>query len=841
MSLIRTLNTAVTGLLQHQLKMDVISNNIANVNTTAFKAQRATFQDLLSHTLKSALGPRGTLGGTNANQVGMGVMLGSIDTLMTQGTLEATGRATDIAIQGDGFFMMEKNNVQVFTRDGNFSLDSSKNLVDSAGGYYVQGWNVGNNSTNPDPFAIDNSLPTTQIDLPIGVKKMAKATTEVEYASNLNADSLVRKPNFSYMRVRPANSSDWQTVRFTWTEITDTADSHRWEWFAEVTSGGGRIAGANTGALVFDDGGRVDTNTQTTVTIADASGLQIKLLIAPDKWIVGGGNVNPARPLSHMNVREWRSDALLTADDTDLRARRTYELNDDAAANPATGVAAALGQADRNILIAVDPDSIVAGATADGDPTDADPYATITQGDGAPLEATFVDANNGWNEGGFESELTIVPEWRLATTDAAGATTYKYLRMTFYKGTDPGTTDITGTVRAQLTQENTDKDPNGTTANDLEHRTDNNYWVYKLELIRNDDATGLGNNVQATHTDDVGAPAVTGNLHQSVQGAAFGAALGNATASKTLVFSDTGYISGGDGTNDQVQFGLDSSAVPDGDFTDLEDRIITVPMTNTGPDPLTFTLNAGTDPNLTGVFNTGDIYRNSVQAYDSLGSAHNLTLRFSKAGMDVWDAVAALPENDNAEDSLRGNYLNLTFNTSGQRPTLSIDNVVMQNLAPTTISFNPAGATAASITPNFNLATQFAGENTMRAISQDGYAMGVLQTFVIENTGAITGVYANGLRTTEAQLAMAMFRNPEGLTKAGNNLYLQSPNAGILQQGTPGNNGFGETFGGMLEASNVDLAVEFTNMIITQRGFQANTRSVTTADEMVQDVIAMKR
>lgn len=840
MSLIRTLNTAVAGLLTHQTRMDVIANNIANVNTTAFKAQRATFQDLLSATLKTALGPRTNIGGTNANQVGMGVMLGSIDTLMTQGTLEQTGRPTDIAIQGDGFFELKKNTVQVFTRDGNFSLDSNKNLVDSAGGYYVQGWNVGNNSTNPDPFAVDTSLPTTQIDLPIGVKKMAKATTTVEYASNINADSLVRKPNFSVMRVRPMNSSDWQTVSFKWTEITDATDSHRWEWFADVTNGGGRIVGANTGAVVFDDGGRVDTNTQTTVTVADATGNQIKLLIAPDKWIVGAGNLNPARPLSHMNVREWRTDAVLTADDTDLRARRTYELNDDAAANPATGVAAVLGQADRNILVAVDPDSILAGATADLDPTDADPYGTVAQGDGAPLEAIFVDQNNGWNEGGFESELTIIPEWRLATTTLAGVTTYKYLRTTFYKGTDPGTTDILGTVRAQLTTENTDKDPNGTTANDLEHRTDNNYWVYKFELVRNDDATGLGNNVQATHVDDVLAPALTGQVRLSTDaGATFGAVLANAMASRTLLFSDTGYISGGDGTMDQVQFVLDSDE--DGVFTDLEDRIITTPMTNSAPSSLNFTLNSGSDPNLTGAFDIGDIYRNSVQAYDSLGSAHNLTLRFSKAGMNVWDAVAALPENDNAEDSLRGNYLNLQFNTSGQRPVFSVDNVVLQNLAPSTIAFTPAGASSASINPNFNLATQFAGENTMRAISQNGFAMGVLQTFVIENTGAITGVYANGLRSTEAQLAMAMFRNPEGLTKAGGNLYLQSPNAGILQQGTPGNNGFGETFGGMLESSNVDLAVEFTNMIITQRGFQANTRSVTTADEMVQDVIAMKR
>lgn len=833
MSLIRTLNTAVTGLLTHQTRMDVISNNIANVNTTAFKAQRATFQDLLSHTLKTALGPHGTVGGTNANQVGMGVFLGSIDTLMTQGTLEATGRPTDVAIQGDGFFVMEKNNAQIFTRDGNFSLDSSKNLVDSAMGYYVQGWNVGNNSTNPDPFAIDTSLPTTQIDLPIGVKKMAKATTTVEYASNLNADSKVRQPNFSQMRVRPAGSSDWQTVSIKWTEITDAQNDHRWEWFADVTNGGGRVVGANTGALVFDDNGEVTTNTQTTLMIADAAGNQIKLLIAPNRWLVGGANIN--RPLSHMNAREWG-----TGVQGATAILRRYQIDDN---QQALGVLST--SMDRNMIVAVDPESIVPGSTADGDPTSVadDPYVNNnTQGDGAPLEAVFVETNN-WKEGNWENDLVIVPEWRINTSDTAangGDTIHHYARMTFYKGSDPGTSG-----GASLDNESAIKDPNATTADDIPHRTDNNYWTYKFELFRTDDDAGLGDNSNVNLADDAGT--LAGGAYQAMystnNGAAWTAdAPGNALMgiSRTLVVSDTGYISGGDGAQGQVLLGIDT----DGDgsaSSDAEDRTITPPYANTGPDPLTFALNSGADPNLQGVFDPGDVYRNSVQAYDSLGSAHNLTLRFSKAGMDVWDAVAALPENDDAEDSLTGNYLNLQFNKSGRTPVLSIDNVLDAALAPSTIQFTPAGANTASIFPNFDKATQFAGENTQKAISQDGFPMGVLQTFVIENSGAITGVYENGLRSTEAQLAMAMFRNPEGLTKAGNNSYKQSPNTGLLQLGTPGTNGFGETFGGMLEASNVDLAVEFTNLIITQRGFQANTRSVTTADEMVQDVIAMKR
>ncbi len=846
MSLIRTLNTAVTGLLAHQTRMDVISNNIANVNTTAFKAQRATFQDLLSNTLKIALGPNGNIGGINPSQVGMGVMLGSIDTFMTQGTLESTGRPTDIAIQGDGFFIESKDaRNQLFTRDGNFSLDSGKEFVDSATGYKIQGWNVGNNSTNPDPFAIDTSLPTQAINLPIGVKKMAKATTTVDYASNLNADSLVRKPNFSSMRVRPANSSDWQTVAFKWTEITDSLNNHRWEWSATVPTGGGRVVGANAGALVFNDAGEVTTNTQPTLMIADANGNQVQLFIAPDRWLVAGAN--PTRPLSHMNVRQWQTTQL-----TATSAHRLYEINDDAAADPAG--AGVFGQADRNILVAVDPEAILAGSTADGDPTNNNPYtAGITTADGIPLEGNFVETNN-WTEGSFENELNVVPEWRLATTTVGGVTTYKYAKVSFWKGTDPGTTDVTGAVRGTLQNENGIKDPSNTTADDLAHRTDNNYWVYKFELFRNDSNVGAGRMTSpvTAFTNDAGAPAVTGQVAYSTNGGAAFTAVNNGIVSRSLVFSDTGYVSGGDGTQGQVQIAIDSGAAVNAGagnnsdglgtaYDDMEDRIITPPLANSGPDPLTFVLNAGADPNLQGVFNPGDVYRNSAQVYDSLGSAHNMTLRWSKGGTDEWDAVAALPQTDNAQDSLTGNYLHLTFNTGGRNPVVTYDNTLLQNLAPATINFSPAGANSVAVNPNFTQATEFAGDNTQKAISQDGFPMGVLQTFVIENSGAITGVYENGLRSTEAQLAMAMFRNPEGLTRVGNNIFKQSPNSGIVIQGTPDTNGFGQTFGGELEASNVDLAVEFTNLIITQRGFQANTRSVTTADEMVQDVIAMKR
>ena len=141
--MMRSLYSAISGLKNHQVKMDVIGNNIANVNTTGFKRSRTTFSTMLSQTLKGASAPVGaapsTQGGTNPVQVGLGAMLGSIDQVMTQGSAQSTGKDTDLMLQGAGFFILNNNGQRVYTRAGGFSFDSIGNLIDPATGALVQG------------------------------------------------------------------------------------------------------------------------------------------------------------------------------------------------------------------------------------------------------------------------------------------------------------------------------------------------------------------------------------------------------------------------------------------------------------------------------------------------------------------------------------------------------------------------------------------------------------------------------------------------------------------------------------------------------------------------------
>ncbi|MFY9311691.1 MAG: flagellar hook-basal body complex protein, partial [Tepidanaerobacteraceae bacterium] len=139
--MMRSLFSGVTGLRNHQIKMDVIGNNIANVNTVGFKKSRVTFQDTLSQTMRGAAAPQGNRGGTNPMQVGLGMTIASIDTIHSSSSAESTGNMTDLAIEGEGYFILQGEGLErYFTRAGNFGFDTNGNLVNTANGLKVLGW-----------------------------------------------------------------------------------------------------------------------------------------------------------------------------------------------------------------------------------------------------------------------------------------------------------------------------------------------------------------------------------------------------------------------------------------------------------------------------------------------------------------------------------------------------------------------------------------------------------------------------------------------------------------------------------------------------------------------------
>jgi len=227
----------------------------------------------------------------------------------------------------------------------------------------------------------------------------------------------------------------------------------------------------------------------------------------------------------------------------------------------------------------------------------------------------------------------------------------------------------------------------------------------------------------------------------------------------------------------------------------------------------------------------GSTRRTTVTVYDSLGVAHTVTVQFSKTDINTWEWQATDVTDASA---LTGNGT-LQFDAQG---------VLVPPAAPHTITFDPqmtTGANPVSIALDFSGVSQVAGPTTAESGVVDGYPSGTLESYTFDAQGVISGFYSNGRSRVLGQIALANFANPGGLLKCGKNLFVESNNSGDAKIGTAGTAGRGTMAPGALEMSNVDLAEEFTQMIITERGFQANSRVISVSDELLQELVNLKR
>ena len=463
--MMRSLYSGVSGLQNHQTRMDVIGNNISNVNTTGFKRGRVNFQDMISQQIAGAAKPTEELGGVNPKDVGLGMTIATIEQVFTQGNLQTTGVSTDVAIQGNGFFILKNGDESFYTRNGAFGIDKDGTLVNPSNGMRVQGWMA--NEINGEVIVTTAATPTDLI-IPVGSKDPAKATENVKFACNLNKNT----PEIL--------------------EGASAADIQKGTW--------------NTEQEIFDSFGNKH------------------LLSVSFRRVVG-------------NPNQWE--------------------------------------------------------------------ATVN-----------VDVNNA---------------------------DYTQTRIGL------GTTD------------------------------------------------GVAN---------------------------------------------------------------------------------------------TFLVNF-------------DNYGQLLSVTDSAG---NLT---PESGEIVLQASYTVPEANTDEN---GNPYRQTFN----------------------INLGTIGSMK-------NTITQSASISTTKAYSQDGYTLGYLDNFKIDSSGTITGVYSNGTNRVIGQIAMASFTNDRGLEKAGDSTYVESNNSGQAMIGESGVQGKGKLLSGALEMSNVDLSEQMTDMIVTQRGFQSNAKTIQTADTLLETVLGLKR
>jgi flagellar hook protein FlgE len=258
--MLRSMYSGISGMKNFQTKLDVIGNNIANVNTYGYKKGRVTFQDLMNQTVSGASRATENRGGQNAMQVGLGSTLSSIDSIQTQGSLQTTGRSLDVAVSGDGFFMVRQGNNELYTRAGNFYLDSNGSLV-TGGGALVQGFPV-------DADGVVNRSGATDIKIDTDTTMAPQATTAVSYNGNLKATAGAGTVVEIETKLKDSLGNDISL------QITLTKSTGNNEWEADITSltDGITVAGGQELTFNFDAEGNMATNMPHELSLTNGNG-----------------------------------------------------------------------------------------------------------------------------------------------------------------------------------------------------------------------------------------------------------------------------------------------------------------------------------------------------------------------------------------------------------------------------------------------------------------------------------------------------------------------------------------------------------------------------------------
>lgn len=263
------LYSGVSGLESNQTEMDVIGNNIANSNTVGFKSSSVTFSTALSQLLSSARSPQGNVGGVNPTQVGLGTQIASINQLMTQGSFQSTGSPTDLAIQGNGFFVINNGTGNYYTRAGNFSLDQNGTLVQSGTGYKVMGWEATTNSLGQS--YVDTNLPVGAIQINSNATMNATATSQMSLTGNVDSASGIQPTTITVT----GNNGQQYSIQFTFSPQTSNfnpfSSARTYNWTATIVNGPNGVGSTITGQISLDQNGNVTYDSGKNLYINNGS------------------------------------------------------------------------------------------------------------------------------------------------------------------------------------------------------------------------------------------------------------------------------------------------------------------------------------------------------------------------------------------------------------------------------------------------------------------------------------------------------------------------------------------------------------------------------------------
>lgn len=842
----RSLWSGVSGLQAHQVAMDVEGNNISNVNTTGFKYSRADFGTMFSQTVKIATAPTDGRGGSNPLQIGLGVSVSSTTRIHSQGSVQTTDKNTDVAINGDGFFMVSDDGglTNYLTRSGDFKLDAYGNFVNNAG-FVVQGWNI-----NWDDQTIDSSRTPQNIFIDPGMHIPAAKSTEVAIKANLNSGLNIGTSSRNLYALDSVHGWNTKTQR-----AEDENDTGTTQFYTtsknsvEVTE-----KGVDAGALFNANG--------TGLNLRDGQGIWVSYADAKFTTATDGANgvFNENSQTTQQNVIFW--------------GNKDNAVNLDITLNGVNIQNANIRSLDEAI-------AYINTFTAPTDTRDGTGVKAVKKADGSGIE--FVNDNADGTTDNMKNIDLVVKQ-----TNTAG----ERFRVTWNQQNQNFTAT---TVKANGNSAWITGGTPGLTEERVQIITAHKY-VYSSTPVNippmyNPDG---GPGYDLANQNNPGT--AENNYFQAVQGGLLN------TDSRTfrttedlreLLQRDARYGVDYDGSG---RFEIDGSDINEGvKVVVTENGNFAISNPNEIPQRPGFVMPGapGTPDNRTthnmsfnitaysnkqGTVSTNDAFTKIFKAfdgvltvggqikeseqlklsafsagleiYDSLGSKHTLEVQFVKQsttqdGGNEWQMIIRVPEP--AE-----------INTTGEGPTNIIVGTArfnndgsLANYTPKTINFSPNNGAA----PNQQIKLSFgtSGSNdglvssnsasTLTGQATDGYTSGNLKPDAIrvDDKGNILGEFTNGKTFAVAKIAMASVANNSGLEEIGGNLFKVTANSGNIVVGEAGTGGRGEMKTSALEMSNVDLSRSLTELIIIQRGYQANSKTISTSDQMLQTLIQLKQ
>ncbi|EAJ3464730.1 flagellar hook protein FlgE [Campylobacter jejuni] len=838
--MMRSLWSGVSGLQAHQVAMDVEGNNISNVNTTGFKYSRADFGTMFSQTVKIATAPTDGRGGSNPLQIGLGVSVSSTTRIHSQGSVQTTDKNTDVAINGDGFFMVSDDGglTRYLTRSGDFKLDAYGNFVNNAG-FVVQGWNI-----NWDTQSIDSSRTPQNIFIDPGMHIPAAKSTEVAIKANLNSGLSVgtaKTPIYGLDSVHGFNKKDGTAKNENDTGITQFYTTSKNS--VEVTE-----KGVDCAALFNGKGDGLN--------LRDGQGIWVSY--ADSKFstdVPNGVNVfNPNTQATQNGVIFWGDENNAVNLDITLNGVRIQNNS--------------IKSLDQAI-------EYINTFTAPTDTREGTGVKAVRKADGSGIE--FINTNadgttdnmknidlvvNQANTAGERHNLT----WQANNNSFQAASRKQGANSVWIPGNNP----VNGTERIQII---------------TAHKYVYSSTPVQLDPMYNPDGGPAFNqaNINTPGTAE-------NNYRNAVNGSLLNTTVRTFRTTedlRELLQRDARYGVDYDGSGrfeadgSDVNEGVKVTVGATGEFIISNPNVQSTPpngivQNNRRPHDISFNVTAYTDAKgkvstnmaftnifkgFDGVLTVGNSNRQSEQLFlsafsagleifDSLGSKHTIEVQFVKQsttqdGGNEWQMIIRVPEP--AEINTTGEGPNnivvgtARFNNDGS----------LANYSPKTINFSPNNGAA----PNQQIKLSFgtSGSNdglvssnsasTLTGQATDGYTSGNLKPDAIrvDDKGNILGEFTNGKTFAVAKIAMASVANNSGLEEIGGNLFKVTANSGNIVVGEAGTGGRGEMKTSALEMSNVDLSRSLTELIIIQRGYQANSKTISTSDQMLQTLIQLKQ